>query len=160
MSILRIFKVTDSRWKKSSWATSSICLCHRISSTVAFSQMIQKLLPQLQHPLFPPPSSSSSGPATHQSQPFLLVESLRRCQFKGQNMSPLVPCWKAGPTLPSYGPAPQCSGRSAPGPPLPFPARSPLWGFGCVGWDGKPSCSRHSSPVGCSSLPFSSAEWR
>lgn len=85
MSILHTFKVTDSRWKKSSWATSSICLCHSISSTIAFSQMMQKLLSQLQHPLFFFfPSPSSSGPAPDQSQPFLSAESLRRCQFKGQ----------------------------------------------------------------------------
>lgn len=52
MSILHIFNVTDSWWKKSHWATSSVCLCHRISSTAAFSQMMRKLLSQLQHPLF------------------------------------------------------------------------------------------------------------
>lgn len=92
MSIVRIFKVTDSRWKKSSWATRIVCLCHSISSPVAFSQMMQKLLPQLQHPHFFP-SPSSPGPATDQSQPFLLAESLEDAPSRDNSRRAAGGCW-------------------------------------------------------------------
>lgn len=116
MSILHIFKVTDSRWKKSSWATSSICLCHSISSTAAFSQMMQKLLPQLQHPLLFFPSPSSSGPTTAQSQPFLPAESLARCQFKGQKYVTACSLLESQPNIAILRPGPAVQR------PLPFPA--------------------------------------
>lgn len=120
MSILHIFKVTDSRWKKSSWATSSISSCHSISSSAAFSQMMQKLLPQLQH--FPSPSSS--GPATDQSQPFLSARSLRRCPLKGQNHSEMSPFALAGkPDQHCHPPARPRSAGAGPWPSSALPSQ-------------------------------------
>jgi len=124
MSILHILKVTDSWWKKSSWATGSICLCHSISNTVAFSQVMQKLLPQLQHPLilFFFSSPSSSGPATDRSQPFLSAQSLRRCQFKRREKKSCLES-QTDIAIPRPGPAVQR--------PQPCPVR----GSGCgKGW--------------------------
>lgn len=114
MSILHIFNVTDSWWKKSHWATSSVCLCHRISSTAAFSQMMRKLLSQLQHPLFffSPSSPSYPGAARAQSQPLLRMS--QRCPSEAAQSWPRWLAPKASPTLPSPGPAPQCSGLAFP----------------------------------------------
>lgn len=136
MSILHIFNVTDSGWKKSHWATSSICLCHSISSTAAFSQMMRKLLSQLQHPLFffffPLPILfwSCHGPVPAFPQP---NDSEVPVPGTAEPSPLLAP--KAGPTLPSPGPAPRCS----------FPAGSRSRGWDMRECHEKPSCSSSSS---------------
>lgn len=139
MSILHISNVTDSWWKKSHWATSNICLCHSISSTAAFSQMMRKLLSQFQHPLFfffPSPSYSDGGPA--QPQPFL-SRMTHKCPFEGPREKCPRRSLQSRPDIAIARPGPAVQRPRLPG--------SGMWEC-----RGKPSCSpRSSSAAGSAS---------
>lgn len=128
MSILHIFNVTDSWWKKSHWATSSVCLCHRISSTAAFSQMMRKLLSQLQHPLFfsPPPHPILVLPGPSPSPCSQWVRGARRRQRR------------AGPAGSLQKPARHCHRPARPRSAAASPSRP---GDAGMPWKKNPPCS-------------------